>query len=172
MSPGRPAPPQTPDTPTPPETSSETVRPDVAPPSAPRGVHEPGEQIPEPPLPPVPPGSGIGHDVTVQEWTSDRPPPPVTIKTTFVALMGLRETEMNEELVLIDPVADRYFSLNRTGAFIWRMVVNGEPLAKVIDKLVSAYSLDEEVGVRVVLHFAQQLVNARLIVPLQQGHQP
>lgn len=102
-----------------------------------------------------------------QEWNSETAKV-VTLDSTFEGLIGLSAVSVDDELVLTDYLADRYYRLNRTGAGLWKSIVAGRPLKDVAQEVRRIYRLSPEKSTQVVLDFARELSVNGLIIHLDQ----
>ena len=116
------------------------------------------------------PDKGSEHRTSVpdqQEWNSETAKV-VTLDSTFEGLIGLSAVSVDDELVLIDYLADRYYRLNGTGAILWKTIIAGRPLKDVAQEVQRIYRLSSEKSTQVVLDFARELSVSGLIVHLDQ----
>lgn len=51
--------------------------------------------------------------------------------------------EVGDRVVVLHLDSGRYFSLNDSGSFIWRAVMDGLSLGGIVDKLTAAFDVDE-----------------------------
>ena len=81
---------------------------------------------------------------------------------TYTRAARVIETDLGNELVLLDPETQQMFSLNETGRCIWRALpASGE--ASLIDVLVSAYNVSREVAEADMRRLLAELLDAGLI---------
>jgi hypothetical protein len=72
-----------------------------------------------------------------------------------------RATE--DELVILDLRTQRYLSLNRTGAELWPLIVEGASQSELTQSLRERYALSEDVAARDVAALVTQLRDADLL---------
>ena len=68
--------------------------------------------------------------------------------------------------VVLNMRTRRYYSLNETGAAIWQMLENDDPIAAVVARLVSAYDVDEVTAAHTVAQLVDELAAEALIMPV------
>ncbi|RLV47492.1 PqqD family protein [Nocardioides mangrovicus] len=51
--------------------------------------------------------------------------------------------EVDEEIVILDLASSQYFSLNGTGAVLWKVLADGADEDGLVAALTSAYDVDE-----------------------------
>ena len=77
-------------------------------------------------------------------------------------IAGIIETDLADELILLDPATGQMFSLNDTGRRVWRALP--APSAGVLARgLVAELEVDEETAQRDVAALLDRLVGARLV---------
>jgi Coenzyme PQQ synthesis protein D (PqqD) len=65
--------------------------------------------------------------------------------------------------VLVDLLAEQYYSLNHSGAFVWQRCAEGAPLDVVITALATEYGIDEDTCRADVRTLVARLVDHRLV---------
>ena len=68
-----------------------------------------------------------------------------------------------DDAVLLHLGTRKYFSLNETGVFIWRMMSNGHSLKEISTRLQDDYSISFEKASQSVLSIAGELLKNKLI---------
>ena len=63
---------------------------------------------------------------------------------TYTLKPGVIETDLDDELVLLDPKTQGMFSLNNTGRVIWHGLKNAESLEVIAQKLEQQFSVTLE----------------------------
>ena len=63
---------------------------------------------------------------------------------TYTLKPGVIETDLDDELVLLDPNTQGMFSLNNTGRVIWHDLKNAESLEVIAQKLEQQFSVTLE----------------------------
>ena len=63
---------------------------------------------------------------------------------TYTLKPGVIETDLDDELVLLDPNTQGMFSLNNTGRVIWHGLKNAESLEVIAQKLEQQFSVTLE----------------------------
>lgn len=84
------------------------------------------------------------------------------LEHTFTAHPDLIETDLEQELLLLNPNDQQIFSLNETGLMIWRAIQNNT-LERVPDQLVEHYEVTLEEARADVLALVTQLYNKGLV---------
>jgi hypothetical protein len=74
---------------------------------------------------------------------------------------GVIETDLDAELILLDPATQEMFSLNDVGRLIWRSLEE-EPVDAIVDRVVGAFDVDHEVAGADVRALLRQLLDAGL----------
>ncbi|HEX3794487.1 MAG TPA: PqqD family protein [Acidimicrobiales bacterium] len=77
--------------------------------------------------------------------------------------VDLEWREVEGELVLLDLRTQCYMSLNRTGAALWPLMVDGTDRSHLIEALVSRHGVTSEVATRDVDTLVVQLADADLL---------
>jgi len=98
-----------------------------------------------------------------QEWTSGNPEQPLTESSRFVPLLGLRASVLDDETLVVDPLQNRYFRLNRSGSAIWDGAVKGASIGEIAEQFASFASLEPAAAYGTVTAFIQQLEAAQLL---------
>ena len=70
--------------------------------------------------------------------------------------------QLESEAVLLELTSGTYFGLNEVGARAWHLIVEGNPLAHVLETLLGEYDAEREVVERDLLALAAQLVARKL----------
>ncbi len=81
----------------------------------------------------------------------------------------LEARSVEDELVLLDLRTQTYLSLNRTGAHLWPLMVEGTDRAALVDALRDRHDVAVEVAERDVDALVAQLRAADLLLPAE-GH--
>jgi hypothetical protein len=76
------------------------------------------------------------------------------------------------EMVLLDLRTQRYLSLNRTGAELWPLMVEGTERAQLVQALVDSHALTPEVAARDVDALVAQLIEADLLQTSESDASP
>lgn len=84
------------------------------------------------------------------------------LEHAFTPHPDLIETDLEQELLLLNPNDQQIFSLNETGLMIWRAIQNNT-LEHVADQLVEHYEVTLEEAKADVLALVTQLYNKGLI---------
>lgn len=74
------------------------------------------------------------------------------------------ETELPDELILLDPATREMFSLNATGRVVWRALAERAGRAGAIARLAEAFAVDEETAGADVDALLARLATAGLVV--------
>jgi Coenzyme PQQ synthesis protein D (PqqD) len=84
------------------------------------------------------------------------------LEYTFIPHPDLIETDLEQELLLLNPNDQQIFSLNETGMLIWRAIQNNT-LSHVPSQLVEYYEVSLEEAQHDVLFLVIQLQDKGLI---------
>jgi hypothetical protein len=134
-------------------------------------VQESGPNFPPTPNPPEPPeASSMASEPAqqrvreerVQTWKSDDAQN-ISASSKFEPTLGIDEIKIDDELLVIDPLSERYFRLNPTGVFIWQTVCQGGDLASVAKAIADHFHLENERALPIVLQYTEQLFRAGLL---------
>ena len=71
--------------------------------------------------------------------------------------------EAEGEVVALDGGARNYVSANKTGALLWKALVDGATRAELIDLVVATYGIDEDLAARDVDEFVAALEASNLL---------
>jgi hypothetical protein len=82
--------------------------------------------------------------------------------TILTPRRGIIETELEDELILLDPASGEMFSLNGTGRSVWR-ALDGRTVAGVVSAIESAYDVAPERAGEDVRALLAQLLEAGLV---------
>ncbi len=77
---------------------------------------------------------------------------------------GLIATDLDTELILLDPESQEMFSLNPTGRVAWQCL-GSQPLPAVVDRVVAAFQVDRATAEADVRALVRRLLEAGLIAP-------
>ncbi len=72
-------------------------------------------------------------------------------------------TELEGEAVLLDMETKLYFTLNSTGAFIWKAISKGLTLEQVAEQLTQEYDVCHDYAKQCVLDLVSTLLKERLV---------
>ena len=81
----------------------------------------------------------------------------------FVAGPDVTSAELGGEAVLLNLRSGHYYGVNELGARIWQMVQKPRSIDEIIKILAHDYDVDEEVLIRDVLAFLEQLKENDLV---------
>lgn len=81
--------------------------------------------------------------------------------SSFQAKPTVIETDLGDELVLLDPQNQGMFSLNEVGRVIWKHLPSG--LEAAIGQVVAEFEIDEATAKQDTLELVEQLKNAGLL---------
>ena len=73
------------------------------------------------------------------------------------------ETEIDDEILLVDLDGGELFSLSGTAREIWRLIDGSRTLGEIADSVACGYSVEEKELQRDVEHFIAQLRDAALV---------
>jgi hypothetical protein len=69
----------------------------------------------------------------------------------------------NDETVILNIKSGAYYSLNKVGTYIWKLLINGSSIKEVIHKIAEEYKLDEKDVRTDVIHFIDEMNSENLI---------
>ena len=75
---------------------------------------------------------------------------------------GIIETDLNTEMVLLDPSNQRMFSLNEVGRLIWKGLPT-QGLEATLTRITAEYGVSEEQARADALELVEELVKAGLL---------
>ncbi|HEY3841914.1 MAG TPA: PqqD family protein [Acidimicrobiales bacterium] len=84
----------------------------------------------------------------------------------------LESRSVDDELVLLDLRTQRYLSLNRTGAQLWPLIVEGVERRRLVEALRDGHNVAEAVAQRDVDVLVTQLREADLLVAQKSDTAP
>jgi hypothetical protein len=87
----------------------------------------------------------------------------ITGETIFQARLGVESTETDNETIIGDLLSNRYFRVNSTGAFLWRIARSDAPLAQIVSAFSKEYGVEKELAYREVKEFLIAMVHAGLL---------
>ncbi len=85
-------------------------------------------------------------------------------ETIFEVSLGLNCIEMDDDIVVFDVLGNKYFRLNATGAFIWRLVLERSSFSQIANQLSRTYQLTTEKAEETASAFLEKLVSQGLVV--------
>jgi hypothetical protein len=94
----------------------------------------------------------------------DQSRPPIPDTARFDRKPGVIETDLEHELVLLDPETREMYSLNATGRLIWRALPE-HPVAALADRVTEAFDVARERALEDVRRILAELREAGLIAP-------
>ena len=71
---------------------------------------------------------------------------------------------VDDEIIVLDSRASRYYRLNGSGALLWTMLDDGASRADMVSKLLRTYSIDEDVATNDVDTFMADLERQKLVL--------
>ena len=77
---------------------------------------------------------------------------------------SILHSEIDGELVLLDPHTNAYYGLNAVGSFIWSHLAAGETLDEVREGLVNAFDIDAATAWADLLRLVTELTAEGLLV--------
>jgi len=123
--------------------------------------------VPVPPRPPAVPENGAGTgaehatrttgEIRGSEHTFEP-------KTLFQRSIGVSSSSIDDETVVADSLANRFFRLNSSASFIWKNIGAGTAFPTITAAFQREYNVDEATAIEVVGLFITDLVEAGLVV--------
>ena len=71
---------------------------------------------------------------------------------------------VDDEIIVLDSRASRYYRLNGSGALLWAMLDDGATRADMVSKLRGTYSIDEDIATNHLDTFIADLERRKLIL--------
>lgn len=90
--------------------------------------------------------------------------PPIPGTARFTRKPGVIETDLEKELVLLDPETREMFSLNPSGRLVWRALPE-QPVAALATRITEAFDVSHERALEDVRRILAELREAGLITP-------
>ena len=90
--------------------------------------------------------------------------PPIPDTARFKPKPGVIETDLERELVLLDPETREMFSLNATGRVVWR-ALSEHPVGALAARITEAFDVSRERAEEDVRRILAELREAGLIAP-------
>jgi len=87
--------------------------------------------------------------------------PVLTRRYSVHEAIAVREIE--GQILLLTPNDDVLYTLNKTGHFIWELLVKGMVVAQMVETLVSEYHISREKATNDLLNLLQQLEEKAII---------
>ena len=75
---------------------------------------------------------------------------------------------VDDGTVVLNMRTKRYYSLNETGATVWRMLEDDADVATIVRTLVATYDVDEATAVQTIDTLLRELVSEALIAPVPE----
>src|SRR5262245_17039680 len=79
-------------------------------------------------------------------------------------------TDLDDELVLLNPSTRALFSLNATGRAVWIRLAAPTSTSELVDAIVTAFAVDERVAARDVKSLLDELAAAGLVSVALRGY--
>jgi hypothetical protein len=76
---------------------------------------------------------------------------------------GLTWREVDEEVVILDMQASKYFSLNGTGALLWKALAEGAEHRRLVTLLADRFDIDEAIAARDVDAFLERCIDLDIV---------
>lgn len=106
---------------------------------------------------------GATHDRRFDMKLGDTPSE--TLKTMrFRHSSGILTTEIDGESIILDLASGHYSSFNPVGSLIWRELSEESHFHRIIDAVVTAFDVDEEVARKELIDFLDQLLTRDMII--------
>jgi hypothetical protein len=91
----------------------------------------------------------------------------VASTAAYVPAANLLARELEGETVILDLATASYFSLNRTGTFIWGLLAARTPIAQIGPALAARHDVSEQQATADLARFLEDLLAASLIRPAE-----
>lgn len=88
---------------------------------------------------------------------------PIDDQRRFVVPDTVLHRSLEDEVVLLDLGAGKYFSLDSVGAAAWDLMASGKTMGELIATLLGQFEVDEATLRADLQHLVSQLVERRLI---------
>jgi Coenzyme PQQ synthesis protein D (PqqD) len=87
----------------------------------------------------------------------------ITSTATFTIPKDILARELEGEMVLLDPYAASYFSLNHTGTRVWQLLHEKVTVEEICQSIAEQYELSGEAVRTDLIPFLEELLQAGLI---------
>src|SRR4051794_8375300 len=81
----------------------------------------------------------------------------------YARRVGIIETDLGAELILLDHATEEMFSLNDVGRLIWRSL-DEAPLDAIVERVVGAFDVSHDIAAADVCALLEQLLDAGLVI--------
>ncbi len=89
--------------------------------------------------------------------------PPVAESTTVSVAKHLVAAEAQDDTIILDPVASRYFGLAEVGSRVWDLLQTPRRVGDLRDAIVAEYEVDPDVALADLLRLVTELAEAGLV---------
>ena len=72
-------------------------------------------------------------------------------------------TDLDDEGVLLNLETRDYYTLNKPGMYVWKLIENGLAPNEVVRRVQEEFSVDEEIAIKNVCDLIHELVREKLI---------
>lgn len=74
-------------------------------------------------------------------------------------------TDLDDELVILNPATRALFTLNDTGRIVWRGIVEAMPIDAIVSAVVSEFAVEPEPARTDITRLIDELIAADLVRP-------
>jgi Coenzyme PQQ synthesis protein D (PqqD) len=85
----------------------------------------------------------------------------------YMPAANLLSRDLDGEMVLLDVATASYFSLNRTGTYVWGLLAERRPIAEIGSALAARHDLPASQAAADLSGFLEELLSAGLIQPAE-----
>lgn len=85
-------------------------------------------------------------------------------KTVFQRSIGVSSSSIDDETVVVDSLANRFFRLNSSASFVWINIGAETAFPKITEAFQHEYNVDEATAMEAVGLFITDLIEAGLVV--------
>lgn len=87
----------------------------------------------------------------------------IDLETVVVQTDDLLSTDIDDEMVLMSLITDKYYGLDPVSTHIWQLLTEPIPLSEVYEQLLSEFEVDPNTCRHDLLEFVQKLTEAQLV---------
>jgi len=99
----------------------------------------------------------------VQNVGTNVPAVPASLDDAYANGADVKWTIIDDEAILVDLRNDVYYTLNKSGTYVWDAIVQQESVSRAVQRVCSRFDVTEEVARKDVLGLLTELVRSGLI---------